>query len=160
MAANKFFHGKGSARQFRSQKPVEDRTADGVVFHSRDEMLAYCDIKLLVGSQWLTLQPKFELLPKVTVTSRGQTKKQLPTTWSADFLIGPPRASVTDPLDNRHLLIDIKGMTTPAFVLKLKLFQYCYRYLPVVVPYSSKNKKLALLALVRSHVETHGYGKG
>jgi hypothetical protein len=48
-------------------------------------------------------------------------------------------------------------MKTPVFVLKLKIFKWCYRHMPVVAQYSTKSKKLALLQQVREHCEKYGY---
>ncbi len=158
MSTSEFFHGKGAARVYRSQKPVEERTEDGIVFGSVAEMLAYRLIKPEVGDGWLTLQPKFLLLPKCRIITRGQAENCRVMTWSADFMIGPPRPETWSPVDDRYLIIDIKGMPSPVFKHSLRLFKWSYRHLPLIQEFRTKAQKLALLAVVREHVRVYGYG--
>lgn len=158
--STQFFHGKGSARQYRSQKDPAERTADGILFGSVDEMRAYIALKGVVAPQWLTLQPVFSLLPKHYLQVNGKRTCMRPCTWKADFLIGPPRASDNEGVDARHLVIDIKGMPTDVFKLKLKLFNWCYKCMPFVAKYSTKKARALFLDTVVAHCKTYGYGLG
>ena len=158
MAGSQFFRGKGQGRVWASQKPAESRTADGIVFGSELEMVGYNLIKPLVDPRYLTLQPVFTLLPKFEIMTRGVTEKIRAKTWSADFLIGPPRDSNTSAVDDRHLVVDIKGMPTPQFIVTLKFFKWSYKHIPIIINPSSKKRRQEFVDLVTKHCEAYGYG--
>lgn len=157
---SQFFRPKGQGRSWASQKTLDQRTADGIVFNSELEMNGYKLIYPLVSPEFLTLQPKFILLPKFTIETRGLKENVRAKTWSADFLIGPPRESDTAPLDDRHMVIDIKGMPTPQFEVTLKFFKWSYRHIPLIINPSSKKRKLELIELIQKHCDKYGYSSG
>lgn len=158
--SNQFFRSKGQGRSWASQKTPEQRTIDGIVFNSELEMISYKLICPLVDPEFLSLQPKFVLLPKFTIETRGIKENVRAKTWSADFMIGPRRTSDTDPVDDRHMVIDIKGMPTPQFVVTLKFFKWSYRHIPLIINPSSKARKRELVEMVYKHCEKHGYLSG
>ena len=158
MSGSQFFRAKGQGRAWSSQKPAALRTVDGIVFGSELEMTGYNLIRPLVADEYLTLQPVFVLLPKFEIHTRGETEKIRAKTWSADFLIGPARTLNTDAVDDRHLIIDIKGMPTPQFTVTLKFFKWCYKHIPLIINPSSKKRKQELVDLVKKHCEAYGYG--
>ena len=90
---------------------------DDIVFDSRDESLYYealKDMKLNGLIKDFELQPKF-ILQEAFVKD---CKKYRPITYIADFRVINNDGSV--------YLVDIKGMLTTEFKIKLKLFNYKY----------------------------------
>ena len=82
---------------------------DGIVFASKAEAKRYGDLKLLVQAGKITdleLQPKFDLF------GEGHTKI---CSYRADF-------QYTDVKTRRRVVEDVKGMKTPVYRLKAKLF--------------------------------------
>ncbi len=93
--------------------PKERRTADGIVFASRAEMLRYQELKMLEKARVISnleLQPKFELVPK---TKRGGRAVH----YVADFAYQK---------DGKQIYEDVKGMQTPVYKLKKKLLLWQY----------------------------------
>lgn len=146
---------KSGARQYASRKTAEERTYQGVVFDSMDEMRAFMAAEPLVPACWLHTGETFSLLSKKEIWTRGNRKLLRPMTWSCDLMVGPARAHNEEVIDDRHLVIDIKGsikMVTPEFKIKLKLFEWRYSKAACVVEINSK-KKLALFQdQLRQHV--------
>lgn len=88
----------------------QDRTCDGITFASKHEMTTYQHFKLLQRAgeiKILELQPRFILIPKPNKIE-----------YVADFRIIWA--------DGREEIVDAKGMETPVFKLKLKLFRHFY----------------------------------
>lgn len=90
----------------------------GIKFDSKAEMEYYKHLELLkeMGEvSWFDMQPEFTLLGGFT---DNFGRKHLPIKYRADFLVhyadAPP------------VVIDIKGMETPDFKLKRKM--YCARF--------------------------------
>ena len=85
----------------------EDRTMDGIVFHSKREMLRYADLKLLVRCGTildLELQPAFPLIINGVKVC----------TYIADFRYKD--------LSGRTVIEDVKGWKTESYVFKSNLF--------------------------------------
>ncbi|AGE60731.1 endonuclease [Bacillus phage Bolokhovo] len=85
---------------------------DGIVFDSQAEGQFYLWIKEIQPLFGLTyeLQPEYVILDKFT--KHGRTFRQI--TYKSDFLLKFPCGT--------KLVIDVKGMLTPEFKLKEKLF--------------------------------------
>lgn len=87
--------------------PVEDRTLDGIVFHSKREMLRYRELKILERARIimdLELQPKFPLVVNgLKICS-----------YVSDFRYKDQQG--------RIVIEDAKGMKTELYLIKAKLF--------------------------------------
>jgi len=99
--------------------PKEARTVDGIVFDSKLEKELYQVIKNLVPPEELQLQPNF-LIMEGFRDLRGRKYRSI--SYSADFLLGPPRVGDTDPILPNQLVLDAKGMLTDVYRIKRKLF--------------------------------------
>lgn len=92
------------------KKGIEDRTADGVVFHSKKECLRYLDLKLLQRSGEITgleLQPKFSLdIAGIHICN-----------YLGDFRYKKGPFIVIE---------DVKGRKTDTYVIKKKLMRALY----------------------------------
>jgi len=98
------------------------RTVDGIVFDSMLEANHYAWLKKNFKGE-LHLQPEFLLQPKF----RNVDGKVIqPIKYKADFLLGPPRLDIEDPLDEVNVVIDSKGHLTEVFRIKSKMFQFRY----------------------------------
>lgn len=87
---------------------------DGIVFHSKKEAKRYTELKALEATgeiTHLTLQPKFELIPK-QVGERA-------CHYIGDF-------SYYELGSNMCVVEDTKGFKTPDYVIKRKLFKQLY----------------------------------
>lgn len=146
---------KGAPNQFRSQKSVEERTADGIVFDSKYEMIGYELVKRHVPEGYWQRQVKFSLLPKKVIHTRGVKENILPMTWSCDFLIGPPYVA-GQPLSDDYLVIDVKGNPTEQFKVRLKLFKWCWEHSPLIVNINSKAKQWAFVETLQKHCKHLG----
>lgn len=104
----------------------EQRTVDDIVFDSKWEAEVYKIFKLAIPSDRMELQPKFELQPGFRDSSGT---KHRAINYTADFRITS--------VDGQVMVVDAKGMETPEFKMKLKLFIYRYK-LPI---YRLKSKK-------------------
>ena len=92
-------------------KPV---TIDGHRFDSQAEGARYRTLKLLERAGEITgleLQPVFELAPGVLVP--GEKRKRPALRYVADF-------AYTD-ADGQRVVLDVKGVETPVFRIKLHL---------------------------------------
>lgn len=90
-------------------------TVDGIVFDSKVEAEYYELLKLEKGTGGVKdfdIQPVFELQPKYT--HEGKTIQ--PIKYIADFTVYNSDGTVE--------IVDIKGMETPVFKLKAKMFRY------------------------------------
>lgn len=113
----------------------EDRTADGIVFDSRKEMIDYVNIfrPLINSGITVKLQVRFPLWahPGVHYDDMNLSVRQYHdgapvkvAEWIADFVVvektGPPR------------IYDSKGHRTAIYKLKKKFFEACYPKLRIV----------------------------
>ena len=92
-------------------------TIDGIVFDSRDESLYYQALKNMKSNGLIKdfeLQPKFELQEAFVKND----KKYRPINYIADFRV------INN--DGSAYIVDIKGMLTTEFKIKMKLFNYKY----------------------------------
>ena len=90
---------------------------DGITFDSRDESLYYQALKDMKENGLIKdfeLQPVFELQEKFT----KDNKKYRPITYIADFRV------INN--DGSFYVVDVKGMLTTEFKIKMKLFNYKY----------------------------------
>jgi len=95
--------------------PKVERTYDGIVFDSKFEMQAY---KLLVsnlGKDYFTLSPVYELQPGFR-DEQGKAIRAIK--YVGDFLIQ---------YNNKEYIVDTKGMETPVFKMKEKMFKYVFK---------------------------------
>lgn len=98
-------------------------TVDGITFDSKREANRYCELKLLVKAGEITnlkLQPAFELIPRFRKNGKVYRK----TVYIADF-------SYFDTRTMKDVVEDAKGVKTPVYALKKKLFEYTYPELEI-----------------------------
>ncbi|WP_215905087.1 DUF1064 domain-containing protein [Treponema phagedenis] len=94
--------------------PKEQRTADGIVFASKAEMLRYKELRLLEKSgviKNLELQPKFLIIPATEKGGRA-------THYVADFRYTTKGGG--------EIVEDVKGVKTEVYKLKKKLLLWQY----------------------------------
>lgn len=100
---------------------------DGYKFDSKLEAEYYLHLKGRWAKgeiQEFSLQPKFELVP----TFEKNGKRYRAITYVADFQVVMPNGEIE--------IVDIKGMETPDFKLKRKLFEYTQEHELKVIAYS------------------------
>ena len=106
----------------------EARTADGIQFHSRKEMLAYQNFKLLLDNGKigkLELQVPFVLWAHQGNWNKTEHGQPVPVAkYVADMVITN--------LDGSREIFDVKGMKTAMYRLKSKWFTACYPNLRIV----------------------------
>lgn len=106
--------------QLRKSKYGAMKTVvDNVTFDSKREADYYRQLKLLKKAGEITdiqLQPKYLLVESYKHPATG--KKIQPAHYVADFLVTYP--------DGRTEVIDVKGMKTPLYKFKKKLFESKY----------------------------------
>lgn len=131
----------------RSKYGARKTVVDGITFDSKREAERYSELKLLERAgkiEGLRRQVSFELLPAQyeytgEVFKRGEKAGQPKTrlieravTYIADFvyfeteLLEINGVTVKAPLDKRSIVEDVKGVRTPEYVIKRKLFRYLY----------------------------------
>jgi hypothetical protein len=99
----------------------EDRIADGILFGSKLEKNGYVLFRDSIGLDRIILQPRFELQPKFKFQGKGIRAIH----YIADFLI------------DYHYVIDTKGILTPEFRIKEKIFMRKF-HRPIVILKSQK----------------------
>ena len=102
----------GRKNKYRNKKTV----VDNITFHSKKEAAFYSEIKLLerIGAiQNLELQPVFEIIPTVEWNGKKLSAKK----YIADFKFIE---------DGTEIVVDVKGIRTPAYILKRQLFLIRY----------------------------------
>lgn len=102
--------------KYKAKKAV----VDGIVFDSRKEAKRYTELKKLeeMGSiRDLSLQVQFELVPSFEIIIDGKKRKRRPITYVADFVYYR---------DDEKVIEDVKGLRTPVYNIKKKLFEYRY----------------------------------
>lgn len=100
--------------KFNAKKKV----VDGIKFDSKAEADYYQQLKLRLRAgeiKGFGRQPKFEILPKF----EKHGKKYRPITYTADFEIHH--------LDGSVEIVEVKGMRTKDYMLRMKLFNFQYR---------------------------------
>jgi len=102
----------------KSKAGTKKRTINGVTFDSLVEFKYYSEV-LLEGQKRgeivdIVLQPVFVLQPAFEKNG----KKYLPIKYIADFKVIYK--------DGTEKIVDIKGMETPQFQLKAKMFEYVF----------------------------------
>lgn len=105
-----------SKNKYKAKKAV----VDGIVFDSRKEAKRYTELKKLeeMGSiRDLSLQVQFELMPSFEIVIDGKKRKRRPITYVADFVYYK---------GNEKVIEDVKGLRTPVYKIKKKLFEYRY----------------------------------
>lgn len=114
-----------SAKPERRHKYNAVKTeVDGIIFDSKKEAAEYQTLKLLerVGAITdLQLQPTFEL-QAAYVDSNG--KRQRAIVYKADFAYTQ---------EGRRVIVDVKGMKTPVFRIKEKMFRERFPELQLVI---------------------------
>jgi hypothetical protein len=103
---------KAPKRHKYNVSPKEERTVDGIVFASKWEARGYGLLKMLIGKDKFTLQPKYVLSEGFRDLETG--KKIRDENYLGDF-------DVTDPTGAVHTL-DFKGVETAMFRSKAKRF--------------------------------------
>lgn len=86
---------------------------DGIAFDSQKEADYYCQLKLLQRAgeiEGFSMQARF-----IVTAGSGDTRA---TEYVTDFIIFYP--------DKTYRIVDVKGMETPAFKLKMKSFKEKY----------------------------------
>ena len=93
----------------------------GIVFDSRKEANRYTELKKLeeMGSiRDMSLQVQFELIPSFEIVIDGKKRKRRPITYVADFVYYK---------DDEKVIEDVKGLRTPVYNIKKKLFEYKFK---------------------------------
>lgn len=111
-------------RSSRSKYGNKKTTTRGVTFDSKAEALYYAELLTHQGTgaiKEIELQPKFELQP--TFTKNGVTHRAI--TYVADFKVTYADGDIS--------IIDVKGMETPVFKMKHKMFEYKYPDLSLIL---------------------------
>lgn len=107
-----------SRSKYNVDSNTANRTCDGVIFDSRQEMLYYRDVlKPLVDSGEVTeyeLQKKYVLQPGFV----HDGKKILPITYIADFWMRFK--------DGHEKVVEVKGFADQKAPIKRKMFYYVY----------------------------------
>jgi len=116
---------KREASEIRRHKYNAVKTeVDGITFDSKKEAREYQSLKLLerIGAiADLQLQPAF-ILQAGFVDGNGRKVK--PIVYKADFAYTQ---------EGRRIVVDVKGVQTPVFKLKAKLFREKYPELQLVI---------------------------
>jgi len=113
-----------TAAEFRKQTKqhkyrARKTTVDGITFHSKAEAEYYLGLKLLKKAGDVidfSLQPRYEVIASYKHPETG--KKVQPTYYVADFLVTYA--------DGHTEVVDVKGMRTPEYKIKKKLFESKY----------------------------------
>ena len=100
----------------------EHRTVDDIVFDSKLEAGHYVWLKENFKGE-VHRQPEFLLQEKFR---NVDGKVVLPIKYKADFLLGPSRVAIEDPLAETNIVIDSKGHLTEVFRIKAKIFMHRY----------------------------------
>jgi hypothetical protein len=109
----------------------EARTLDGITFDSKWELKVYSWLKSRLVDATIELQPKYVLQDKF-VSFDGTKCREI--AYFADFLIRPKDSQ-------NFIVVDAKGLLTPDFKLKFKLFLYKYKDIPLYLPKNEKQLK-------------------
>lgn len=119
--------------------PKADRTFDGITFDSKFEMKAYQVLVSNLGKQYFELSPTYELQPKFR---DGDGKAIRSITYVGDFLIN---------YKGKEYVVDTKGMETPVFKMKEKMFKYIHK--KKIYKIKSQKKMLAFIQDLKDEKE-------
>lgn len=111
----------GRVSKYRAVKT----TVDGITFDSKSEAKRYLKLKEMVEKgliKNLELQPEYELQPAFRKNGKSYRK----ISYKADF-------KYYDIENEKWVIEDVKGMETPEFKLKHKLFEYKFEDLELSV---------------------------
>ena len=95
-------------------------TVDGITFDSKKEARRYLVLKQMEQDgeiKNLRLQVPVELIPSFEILVDGKKRKRRPITYVADFVYYR---------DDEKVIEDVKGLRTPVYNIKKKLFEYRY----------------------------------
>lgn len=95
-------------------------TVDGITFDSKKEARRYLVLKQMEQDgeiKNLRLQVPVELVPSFEIVVDGKKRKRRPITYVADFVYYR---------DDEKVIEDVKGLRTPVYNIKKKLFEYRY----------------------------------
>lgn len=95
-------------------------TVDGITFDSKKEARRYLVLKKMEQDgeiKNLRLQVPVELVPSFEIVIDGKKRKRRPITYVADFVYYS---------DDEKVIEDVKGLRTPVYNIKKKLFEYRY----------------------------------
>lgn len=93
---------------------------DGITFDSKKESKRYLELKQMQENgeiHDLQLQVPFELIPSFEIVIDGKKRKRRPITYVADFVYYK---------NDEKVIEDVKGLRTPVYNIKKKLFEYRY----------------------------------
>lgn len=96
-------------------------TVDGFTFDSKKEAKRYLELKQLEKDGLindLQLQVPFVLIPPFEIEIDGKKRKRRPITYVADFVYYK---------GNEKVIEDVKGLRTPVYKIKKKLFEYKFK---------------------------------
>lgn len=102
--------------KYNSRKTI----VDGFTFDSRKEAKRYLELKQMEKDgliHGLQLQVPFELIPPFEIEIDGKKRKRRPITYIADFVYYK---------NDEKVIEDVKGLRTPVYNIKKKLFEYRY----------------------------------
>lgn len=103
----------------KSKYGAKKTQVDEIVFDSRAEAKRYRELMLLKRTGEVTeveLQPSYVLMPGFKHKATGKRVQAI--TYKADFLVTYA--------DGHQEIEDVKGMKTPVYSLKKKLFMHAY----------------------------------
>jgi hypothetical protein len=95
-------------------------TVDGITFDSKKEARRYLVLKQMEQDgeiKNLRLQVQFQLIPSFEIVIDGKKRKRRPITYVADFVYYK---------NDKKVIEDVKGLRTPVYKIKKKLFEYRY----------------------------------
>lgn len=96
-------------------------TVDGITFDSKKEARRYLVLKKMEQDgeiKNLRLQVPVELVPSFEIVIDGKKRKRRPITYVADFVYYR---------DDEKVIEDVKGLRTPVYNIKKKLFEYKFK---------------------------------
>lgn len=96
-------------------------TVDGITFDSKKEARRYLVLKKMEQDgeiKNLRLQVPVELVPSFEIVVDGKKRKRRPITYVADFVYYK---------GNEKVIEDVKGLRTPVYKIKKKLFEYKFK---------------------------------
>lgn len=102
--------------KYNSRKTV----IDGITFDSKKEAKRYLELKQMEKDGLihdLKLQVPFILIPSFEVVVDGKKRKRRNMKYVADFVYYR---------DDEKVIEDVKGLRTPVYNIKKKLFEYRY----------------------------------
>ena len=121
MRYNKYMEEKTAYNKYRVS-PKAQRTIDGITFASKLEKKRYCELVLLLKAKEifnLVMQKKYILQEKFE--KNGVKYREI--SYVSDFEYTTKELKL--------VIEDCKGMKTPEYIIKKKLFEYKYPHLTI-----------------------------